>query len=221
MIVHIPYSVQQQHEHTGLLIWLLYKVELYRVDCTELNCRRKPGRSDSVVFNFSFFDKAFLAQIICWGLQIQRINVFLDLACAHWEDIHLHAKQSRCAAWSHWDASVQLGCWPVRCSYPELRGVPWAPGPPGPTTWKPKKREDKMRGAILKGEGEELLNLYRWLICKGTVNVVSWVHLCAGWEDRHGCILVVRTVFVMVYGIDTFQKEKQWLCSHMLKSYSP
>lgn len=144
VIVCIPNSVQQQHKLTGLLIWLLYKIEPYRADCTELHCRRPLGRSDSecCVFIFFFFAKAYLAQIICWGLQIWRMNLFLDLACAHWENLHLHAKQSRCAAWRHWDTSVLLGCWPVWCSYPELRGIPWAPGPLGPITWKPKKRED-------------------------------------------------------------------------------
>lgn len=59
VIVCIANSVQQQHKLTGLLIWLLYKIEPYRADCTELHCRRPLGRSDSqcCVFLFLFLPK--------------------------------------------------------------------------------------------------------------------------------------------------------------------
>lgn len=61
MIVHIPNSVQQQRKHTGLLIWLPYRIEPYRMDCTELHCRRPSGRSDS---QCSIFIYLFLPKLI-------------------------------------------------------------------------------------------------------------------------------------------------------------
>lgn len=61
----------------------------------------------------SFSSRLFLAQMacVCYGLWLQRLHVFLDLAASHCEDINLLSRQPADADVQLWGCKVHRYCW--------------------------------------------------------------------------------------------------------------